>query len=124
MIAGPPNVTTSHETCFENHSVKLIGMVFLYEERPKIENLFWSRNGQKIKSQVKGKYSEVSINHPSLTIFDVNQHDAGSYRLTAENAVRSTESEAIVLGNFNTVYHVYQPAMYIFLKIFKVHLLA
>lgn len=47
---------------------------------------------------MRGKYSEVSINNPSLTIFDVNQHDAGSYQLTATNAVGSTQSNAIVLG--------------------------
>lgn len=111
MIAGPPNVDTSHETCFENHSVTLIGMVFLYGERPKIENLFWSKNGQKLQSQMRRKYSEVSINNPSLTIFDVNQHDAGSYQLTAKNAVGSSISEAIVLGIFNTVSYVYQPGM-------------
>lgn len=98
-ITGRPNVTISHKTCIENHSVTLIGMVFLYEERPEIQTLFWSKNGQKLNSHdMRGKYSEVSINNPSLTIFDVNQHDAGSYQLTATNAVGSTQSNAIVLG--------------------------
>lgn len=110
MIAGPPNVTTSHKTNFEDHSITLIGMVFLYDERPVIETLFWSKNGQKLNSEgMRGKYSEVSINNPSLTIFDVNQHDAGSYQLTATNAVGSTQSEAIVLGIINAISYVYQP---------------
>lgn len=99
MITGRPNVTTSHKTCIENHSVTLIGMVFVYEERPEIQTLFWSKNGQKLNSQgMRGKYSEVNIYNPSLTIFDVNQHDAGSYQLTATNAVGSTQSDAIVIG--------------------------
>lgn len=105
IITGPPNVTTSHKTCIENHSVTLIGMVFLYEERPEIQSVFWSKNGEKLNSQgMRGKYSEVSIDNPSLTIFDINQHDAGSYQLTATNAVGSTQSDIIVLGIFNTVF--------------------
>lgn len=111
-ITGRPNVTISHNTCIENHSVTLIGMVFLYEERPEIQTLFWSKNGQKLNSHaMRGKYSEVSINNPSLTIFDVNQHDAGSYQLTATNAVGSTQSNAIVLG-INISFHIYSKQTY------------
>lgn len=81
-------------------------MDFLYEEHPEIQTLFWSKNGQKLNSQgMRGKYSEVSINNSSLTIFDVNQHDAGSYQLTATNAVGSTQSDAIVLG-INISFHI------------------
>lgn len=113
MITGQPNVTICHETSFKNRSVTLIGMVFVPEQRPEIETLFWSKNGQKLNSQgMKGKYSEVSINDPSLTIFEVNQHDAGSYQLTATNALGSTQSEAIVLGIFNTVSYVNQPGIW------------
>lgn len=113
MITGQPNVTICHETSFKNRSVTLIGMVFVPEQRPEIETLFWSKNGQKLNSQgIKGKYSEVSINDPSLTIFEVNQHDAGSYQLTATNALGSTQSEAIVLGIFNTVSYVNQPGIW------------
>lgn len=112
MITGRPNVTTSHKTCIENHSVTLIGMVFLYEERPEIQTLFWSKNGQKLDSQgMRGKYSEVSINNPSLTIFDVNQHDAGSYQLTVTNAVGSTHSDDIVLG-MNISFYIYSKQIY------------
>lgn len=112
MITGRPNVTTSHKTCIENHSVTLIGMVFLYEERPEIQTLFWSKNGQKLDSQgMRGKYSEVSINNPSFTIFDVNQHDAGSYQLTATNAVGSTQSDDIVLG-MNISFYIYSKQIY------------
>lgn len=113
MITGPPNVKICHETSFKNRSVTLIGMVFLPEQRPKIETLFWSKNGHKLNYHgMRGKYSECSINNPSLTIFDVNQHDAGSYQLTATNVLGSTQSDAIVLGIFNTVSFVYQPRMW------------
>lgn len=60
---------------------------------------------------MRGKYSEVSIKNPSLTIFDVNQHDAGSYQLTATNAVGSTQSNAIVLG-INISFHIYSKQTY------------
>lgn len=89
-------------------------MVFLYEEHPEIQTLFWSKNGQKLDSRgIGGKYSEVSINNPSLTIFDVNHHDAGSYQLTATNAVGSTQSDAIVLC-INISFHIYSKHTYHF----------
>lgn len=99
IIVGPPNVTTSHETCIQSRSVRLIGKAFLYEKFPTIHTLFWTKNGKKLDTHLsKGKYSEVSIDNPSLTIFDVNQHDAGSYQLTAINEVGSTNSEDIILS--------------------------
>lgn len=64
-----------------------------------VQDVFWTKNEEKIDvlSHEK-KYSEVSVEDPSLTIFDVNPNDAGSYQLTAINAVGSTQSDAIILG--------------------------
>lgn len=50
-------------------------------------------------SEGENKYSKVSTKEPSLTIFNVNEHDAGPYQLTATNAVGKTKSHVIVLGN-------------------------
>lgn len=89
----------------KNHSVTLNGTVFVYEDCLDIQNLFWSKNGQNLESHKSGgKYLEVGMDNPSLTIFDVNQHDAGSYQLTATNAVGSTQSNIIVLGITNTFF--------------------
>lgn len=78
----------------------MIAKVFLYSriEIP-VQDVFWTKNEEKIDvlSHEK-KYSEVSVEDPSLTIFDVNPNDAGSYQLTAINAVGSTQSDAIILG--------------------------
>lgn len=87
---------TNHQTCLKEHSLKLIGEVFPCDPK----NVFWSKNGEEIDtSKSGGKYSKLSIKDPSLTIFKVNEHDAGSYHLTASNAVGSTKSDVIVLGN-------------------------
>lgn len=100
IIAGPPNIMTSHETCFEKHSVKLIGKVFLYDQRNATRDLYWTKNEEKIDTlNSGGKYSKVSTDDSSLIISDVNEHDAGSYQLTATNEVGSTQSDIIVLGN-------------------------
>lgn len=90
---------TSHETCFKNHSVRLIAKAFLHEELHEIQTVFWTKNGKNLDTQwCRGKYSEVNIDDPSLTIFKVNQLDAGSYQLTAINAVGSTKSRHLILG--------------------------
>lgn len=95
---SPPNITSSHETDVENRSVKLIGKVFLYDQSHEILDVFWSMGENKIDTLEGGnKYSKVSIEEPSLTIFNVNEHDAGSYQLTATNAVGQTKSHVIVL---------------------------
>lgn len=86
---------TNHQTCLKKRALKLIGEVFPHDP----ENVFWSKNGEKLDTYKFGeKYSEVSVKDPSLTIFTVNEHDAGSYYLTASNAVGSTQSEIIVVG--------------------------
>lgn len=79
--------------------MKLTGNAFLYEELPVIHTVFWSKDGRRLDTDgSRGKYSDISTDDPSLTIFNVNKHDAGSYRLTATNAVGSTNSTDIVLG--------------------------
>lgn len=86
---------TNHQTFLKKRAVKLIGEVFPYDP----DNVFWSKNGEKLQTSKFGeKYSKVSRTDPSLTIFTVNEHDAGSYYLTAINAVGSTQSEIIVVG--------------------------
>lgn len=61
--------------------------------------MFWTKNGQELDTNGSGgRYSEVTVDNPSLTIFDVNQYDAGSYQLTATNALGSTSSDTVILG--------------------------
>lgn len=52
-----------------------------------------------------GKYSTVSVDDPSLTIYNVNKYDAGSYKLTATNAVGTTISDAIEISIYNNIIH-------------------
>lgn len=96
---SPPNITTSQETDIQNECVKLIGNVFLYEGSPDILEVFWTKDSKRIDTQRSGgKYLEVTIENPSLTIRQVNKYDAGNYQLTATNVVGSTSSNVIVLG--------------------------
>lgn len=82
--------------------------MFVNDQFPKIHTVFWAKNGEKIAtSEGGGKYSEVSVDHPSLTIINVNFHDIGSYQLTAINAVGSTVSDAIVLGSILIIFIIY-----------------
>lgn len=74
--------------------------MFLYDQSHEILDVYWSIGENKIDTFDGGnKYSKVSTKEPSLTIFNVNEHDAGSYQLTATNAVGATKSHVIVLGN-------------------------
>lgn len=52
-----------------------------------------------------GKYSTVSVDDPSLTIYNVNKYDAGSYKITATNAVGTTISDAIEISIYNNIIH-------------------
>lgn len=68
--------------------------------------MFWTVNGEKIDKQgMGGKYSTVSVDDPSLTIYNVNRYDAGSYKLTATNAVGTTISDAIEISIYNNIIH-------------------
>lgn len=98
-ILGPPNITISHQTCVLDKSVKLIGNVFLYGNLPAIQTVFWTKNGQKLETEENGaRFTHVSVDKSSLTIFEVNKYDAGCYQLTATNAIGSTKSDFLILG--------------------------
>lgn len=74
--------------------------MFLYDNCNATTDVFWTKNGNEIDTlNSGGKYSKTSTDDSSLTISDVNEHDAGSYQLTATNDVGSTQSDVIVLGN-------------------------
>lgn len=89
----------NHRTFIENNSVQLIGNVFLYEKCYPVQDVYWTKNGEKIENHDSGgKYSKVSNHNPSLTIFKVNKCDEGTYQLTATNVVGSTKSDDIILG--------------------------
>lgn len=99
VVVGPPNINVNHKTNIHDHSVDLIGNVFVYKKHPAVHKVCWTKDGQKIDSLgCGGKYSKVSIDDPSLTIFDVNSNDAGSYQLIATNTIGSTASASIVLS--------------------------
>lgn len=99
FFVDSPNITCSHETCFESRSVKLIAKVYLYETCHEIEESVWTVNNEKIHEQgLGGKFSIAGVNSPCLTIHNVTRCDAGSYKLTASNAVGSTISDAIELS--------------------------
>lgn len=47
-------------------SVKLRCDVFLYDESPEVNDLYWTKNGIKLDVTISdGKYSGVDINDPS-----------------------------------------------------------
>lgn len=71
----------------------------LSDGSPNILEVFWTKNGERIDSQMSGgRLSNVSIEDPSLTIKDVCPKDVGKYQLTAVNAVGKNISEIIDLG--------------------------
>lgn len=71
----------------------------MIDDLPVIDDIYWSKDGKIIDAHGnEGKYSKVSVDVPSLTIYNVNQYDAGHYTLTATNAAGTTVSDAIVLG--------------------------
>lgn len=91
----------SEGTCtLLDRSVKLRFDVFLYDESPPFNVLYWTKNGIKLDvTKSNEKYSGVDMNDPSLIINSVNHNDAGDYQLIAVNEVGETRSEVIVLGN-------------------------
>lgn len=99
VVVGPPNINVNHQTNIHDHSVDLIGNVFVYKKHPAVHTVCWTKDGHKIDSLgCGGKYSKVRIDDPSLTIFDVNSNDTGSYQLIATNTIGSTASASIVLS--------------------------
>lgn len=91
----------SEVTCFlHGNSVKLKCDVFVYEESPALDNVYWTKDGKHIVIATNnGKYTGADKNDPSLTINSVNHNDAGDYQLIAVNAVGENRSKVIVLGN-------------------------
>lgn len=99
FTVGLPNITISHRTCVSNRSITLIGNVFLYGSLPVVKNVFWTKNEEVLDTKGSGgRYSEVTVDNPSLTIFEINEYDAGSYQLTATNDAGSTTSDFLILG--------------------------
>lgn len=77
--------------------MKLIAKVYLYDPCHAIQKVVWTVNDKEI-DQHDEKFSKVSVDSPCLTIRNVTRCDAGSYKLTAMNAVGSTTSDAIELS--------------------------
>lgn len=74
--------------------------MYVYDDSPGILQTFWTKNDKSINTrESKGKLSETRTDNLSLTITNVGPDDAGEYKLTAINAVGSTKSDAIFLGN-------------------------
>lgn len=98
-VLGRPNI--SEGTCtVQDRSVRLRFNVFLYDESPQVNDVYWTKNSTKLDiSKSDGKYSEKNNDGKSLIIKNVTESDAGSYQLTAANAVGDTKSEVIKLGN-------------------------
>lgn len=105
MFTDRPNITNAICTT-KDCSVRLNCDVFLYDKSPALQDVYWTKNEEKLYKQGSGgKYSGMSTDDPSLTINNVNEHDAGMYQLTARNSVGQTESDVIVLGNtFHQIY--------------------
>lgn len=74
--------------------------MYVYDDSPGILQTFWTKNDKSMNTrESKGKLSETRTDNLSLTITNVGPDDAGEYKLTAINAVGSTKSDAIFLGN-------------------------
>lgn len=106
IILGHPNDLTRCIVNNKNRSVTLIGKVYATGENSKVHTVYWSKNGEIIDNEVgERKYSKVTLQNPSLTIYNVNHQDAGSYRFTTITSAGSQESE-IVFGNI--VFYIIQ----------------
>lgn len=77
--------------------------MFVDDQSPAIHTIYWTKGEEKIKTLEGGdKYSEGSIEDPSLFIQNVNSHDVGTYQLTAINTVGSNKSN-VVLGKLTRI---------------------
>lgn len=99
ILIGRPNIIISEKTNMKTKSVELVGNVFVYDGSPKIEEVYWKKNGEKIDTKESGgKLSTVTVDDPSLTITNMNPDDAGEYQLFAENTEGTTSSDIIIIG--------------------------
>lgn len=90
VTGNRPNITNAICTT-KDCSVRLNCDVFLYDKSPALQDVYWTKNEEKLYIQGSGgKYSGMSTDDPSLTINNVNEHDAGMYQLTARNSVGQT----------------------------------
>lgn len=88
----------------KDQTVTLNSEIYVYDKSPEVHEVFWTKNREVLDIPGRrGKYTLKSIQEPSLTIHNVNYIDAGSYKLTAVNAVGATDSEVIELGIKNYV---------------------
>lgn len=79
----------------------------MYDNSPGILSVYWTKDGQKIDiNKTGGRFSQVTVDKPSLNIKDVNLDDIGDYQLTATNAVGSTKSDVIKLGIIVYIYDI------------------
>lgn len=79
----------------------------MYDNSPCILGVYWTKDGKKIDiKENDGRFSEVTVDEPSLNIKDVNLDDIGDYQLTATNAVGSTKSDVIKLGIIVLIYEI------------------
>lgn len=78
--------------------------VYLKEHSPKLEDLYWTKNGHKLDSPNEWKYCGGNVSRPSLTINNVNHHDAGSYQLNVMHTSGTATSELVVLGIYHACY--------------------
>lgn len=79
----------------------------MYDNSPGILSVYWTKDGKKIDIKENGgRFSQVTVDEPSLNIKDVNLDDNGDYQLTANNAVGSTKSDVIKLGIIVYIYDI------------------
>lgn len=106
FILDRPNISNVTCNLKDARSVRLNCDVFLYDKSPPLQEVFWTKNKQKLDIQGSGgKFSGVTFDDPSLIINIVNQYDAGEYQLTATNSVGESKSDVIVLGKTHTHTH-------------------
>lgn len=67
-----------------------------HESYPKPTLVFWNKDGERLNVSVS-KYNGSTIIEPSLTIFNANQLDAGSYVCAVVNEIGTGYSSNIQL---------------------------
>lgn len=95
----------------------------MYDNSPGILSVYWTKDGKKIDiNETGGRFSQVTVDKPSLKIKDVNLDDIGDYQLTATNAVGSTTCDVIKLGIIVYIYDIIYYFFFIFSFNIRVHI--